>query len=354
MSKRKISQQVPGHNGQKPATAEARRHAPAADAPSDSNHDSTTRETVTAPSTRRAARKGRAPATPSQPQVTPPVDRKGRAKRVPGVGSGPADEDSRVARRAKEGTHDDAPDGGSLPVLGDALTRLSAQVHDVLNELGLLLSNALERKLRLGELLVEARGLCKAKSGNWAAFLESCGLQERTAREAMQFFRRRAEIDEQRHGRAGLTVSEVRLALALPRKVGRGKRSNPNATNDGGPAADSPSGAFVPSSAPVGREDEEPSHPGSQSDPGTGAEGEGEGGHAEDKADLLFSICCLLTQEGDEMIVRLASGPPDETVAALIDLWPSAKEMLGRVDAALNEHSKASGRTRSPRRRSKP
>jgi hypothetical protein len=83
--------------------------------------------------------------------------------------------------------------------------------------LGALLSDAVDRKIGLGERLDRARELSKAVGGSWTAYLAECGLSERSAREAIAFFRKRTAIEGMRHGGAALKVSDVRFALAAPR-----------------------------------------------------------------------------------------------------------------------------------------
>jgi len=98
------------------------------------------------------------------------------------------------------------------------LEDLRAKIVSEISGLRDVLSNALARKLKLGELLVEARDLSKSLGEDWMKLLESFGINERSAREAIQFYRRKDEIEKQRHGGAVLSVTTVRAGLAQPRE----------------------------------------------------------------------------------------------------------------------------------------
>ncbi len=98
------------------------------------------------------------------------------------------------------------------------LRLLSTMIRSEVKSLWDLLDDALARKLKLGQHLHEARGVCNALGKDWAKFIDSVGLKDRNAREAIQFFNRKDQIEQLRHGGAALNVSIVRAELSQPRK----------------------------------------------------------------------------------------------------------------------------------------
>jgi hypothetical protein len=165
------------------------------------------------------------------------------------VGRGPEVESRRKGRsrpkraRSSKAAPDrkgaDAPSPATLDPTGDEdLIRLADQIRSSVAGLGDLLMEAWQRKVRLGELLAEARDRCKSRKGAWTTFLEACQVNERTAREAIQFYNRRGEIEElSRHGGAALTVTAAREQLSTPnRKVEPRRRRKPVNDDRGDPA----------------------------------------------------------------------------------------------------------------------
>ncbi|MDR3633349.1 MAG: hypothetical protein P4L84_05890 [Isosphaeraceae bacterium] len=82
-------------------------------------------------------------------------------------------------------------------------------------------TDALDRKLRLGELLVQARQMC-TKRGTWRPFLERVGLadKERFVSECIRFAANRPQIEEaKRNGGSANSVTDVRVLLATPKAL---------------------------------------------------------------------------------------------------------------------------------------
>ena len=250
--------------------------------------------------------------------------------------------DQLLVERVQGGDRQAGRARGSDPVLDHELEAMAGQVRDTIDGLSSLLSDALERKLRLGELLTEAKGRCKPRRGAWTVFLSSCGLNERTAREAIQFVRERATVDAQRHGRAGLTVSEVRIALAKPRKAPLDEQGTDNA-EQAEQASLPPPGVVAQLCESVTEPEREPHQGDSASrepatrevDDDVRGETEAGGDPGPDDVERLVDACRRLVEVGDGAIAVLGSAPSAANVASLLELLPLARERLRRVDDAL-------------------
>jgi hypothetical protein len=243
------------------------------------------------------------------------------------------------------------------------LAKLETDIRSEVDGLLSVLDDALTRKLRLGELLIEARAACDSLDEDWATFLESFGLKVRNAREAIQFYSRRAEIEEKRHDGAALTVTMVRASLTRPRAE--------STTKEAGEIRDAvrpddvmPSRRAVPSPSPQGKRGEDVVGFGSASRPAEvfpAVAVEEVPDHlpvildidqVDDSPPVAVPIpaspasppddsvrveegCAIVLDFLEEQVARLASGEADPALESLELAAPKLREVLQRLDAAL-------------------
>ena len=271
---------------------------------------------------------------------------------------------------------DTEPDGRSaaedLPARreGKPLEDLAARIIVAVTNLCNAINDAVTRKLGLGELLVEAKGQCKAHNVDWSEFLASCELKERTAREAMLFHKNRGKIEKERHGGAVLTVTAVREALSRPRAKG-GPAGPPDPAAGSSPTGDSASPRALPPPAPEGGEHGETSpRPGARVDldddrvvaaaegpattPGV-VEEEGEGqppppvlgdvqAATDDRPSDLEAAeeaCEAIMRILAEQIARVESGEADQAIEALRRAAPMILQGFQWLDEALRARGEA-------------
>jgi hypothetical protein len=222
----------------------------------------------------------------------------------------------------------------------DELATLANQIRDELSELGKILNNAVARKVRLGEMLQRAKALCK--HGEWLSFLESIGFKPKSASENIKFFARRASIEEKRHGRAALTVEEVRLALAKPTESRRAKRRGKHVA-DGTASAPHTTEADAQPGEPAVEDAEREQCP--DDDEGTPPSDDGEAidvlddddddDDVVDPAEQFLRLCENLVAVSDMAIESLSERRRLGTYVMLRRLVPMAQAELHRVAETL-------------------
>jgi hypothetical protein len=149
-----------------------------------------------------------------------PGARRGRQARPVGAALAPDEERPGVA-----GNRDPSE-------VAERLRRLKSMIRSDIRRLEELMWDAVARKIQLGGHLAEAQECCRGQRGAWTDFLKDSKVNDRTAREALAFFRNRAAIEGMRHGRAALAVADVRLALSKPRPSGGASSDNPSGVDD--------------------------------------------------------------------------------------------------------------------------
>jgi hypothetical protein len=169
---------------------------------------------------------------------------------------------------AKEVDSPGGPCGPDSAARAKRLVQLKFLILADLRELSKLLTDAVARKIQLGEHLAEARDYYRSRRGEWEKFLKVISLKDRSAREAIAFYRNRAIIEGMRHGRAAIAVEEVRLALAKPKpRVGVSPVDPPGADEPRGRSSIPASGAgqveesigpLVPEVLPLGGPSDDP------------------------------------------------------------------------------------------------
>jgi hypothetical protein len=133
------------------------------------------------------------------------------------------------------------------------LKALAGQVREAHAAYLDVLRSSAARKVELGRLLAEARP--RAGYGQWAPFLREAGVNVRTANDAIGFFNDWPLIEEEnRHGRADLTVTVARRRIAAAKAAARG-----DAPVGPPPEAGAPVATGEPTPSDTGRPDDESS-----------------------------------------------------------------------------------------------
>jgi hypothetical protein len=129
--------------------------------------------------------------------------------------------EDQVPREDGEVDGDDGAASGDIgPDTGQSDQRLSELTKQISRRrLSMLRAarTAVEAHIQIGQALIKAKALCR--HGRWARFLQRCGLKQRLAEQCMQFARNSELIAQVSHGRADLTVEEVRKMIASHRRA---------------------------------------------------------------------------------------------------------------------------------------
>jgi hypothetical protein len=286
-----------------------------------------------------------------------PAARRGRGARTAGTGAGRVE------------AHPGAPADRESSDVAERLVSLKDLILSDVTRLAHLLADAVARKVRIGRHLAQAQECCLSAKVSWTGFLKGCGISDRTAREAIAFHRNEGVIEEMRHGRAALTVMDVRLATAKSRTVEGGSQGR----RQGG---DEPTGGSVPAGPrsgrggpPIGPSIRNPLHLGGPSDvapdaervlegrrhsvvldePGQGAppasiaasQSLADDGPRSDESVEYFEA---FEARADAMIDGLSAGANGSSVGRLLRAMPIIQAAVHRLDSALKALDGAEGR----------